>query len=107
MRNSDCETLTPEMRELKEELWFRVAGDEVVLKSDKEFAVNGKQKGSVREETHAISATTVMSVQNQHQKPFHPLSHQHKEADHEKRFGEVNPKSGVDPSSPSPPNRVS
>ena len=27
----------------------------------------------------AVSGTTVMSVQNQHQKPLHPQSHQHKE----------------------------
>ena len=28
----------------------------MVLKGDKEFAVNGKQKGSVREETSVVSA---------------------------------------------------
>ena len=39
----------------------------------KEFAINGKQKGSVREDTNAVSGTTVMSVQNRHQKPLHPL----------------------------------
>ena len=53
----------------------------MILKEDKEFAVNGKQKGSVRRETNAVSGTTVMSVQNQHQKTLHPLSHQHKEAE--------------------------
>ena len=31
------------------------------------------KKGSVREETNAVSGTTVMSVQNEHQKPLHPL----------------------------------
>ena len=34
----------------------------MVLKEDKEFAVSGKQKGSVREETNAVSSTTVMSL---------------------------------------------
>ena len=36
-------------------------------------------KGHVRVETNAVRGTTVMSVQNQHQKPLHPLSHQHKQ----------------------------
>ena len=53
------------MRELKQAQWLRVAGDEVVMKGHKEFAINGKQEGSVREETMAVSGTTVMSVQNQ------------------------------------------
>ena len=53
--------------------------DQVVLKEDKEFAINGKQKDSVREETRVVSSTTGMNVQNRHQKPLHPLSHQHKE----------------------------
>ena len=30
--------------------WLRVEGYYVVLKEDNEFAINGKQKGSVREE---------------------------------------------------------
>ena len=30
----------------------------------------------VREETNAVSSTRVMSVQNRHRKPLHPLSHQ-------------------------------
>ena len=47
-----------------------------MLKRDKEFAVIGMPNGSVRKETNAVSGTTVMSVQNQHQKPLHPLSHQ-------------------------------
>ena len=38
----------------------------MVFKEDKEFAVNGKQKGSVREKTSVVSGTTVVSVQNQH-----------------------------------------
>ena len=51
----------------------------VVLKEEKEFAISGKQKDSVREETNAVSSTTVMSVRNQHQKPLHPLGLQLKE----------------------------
>ena len=35
----------------------------------------------VREETNAVSDTTVVSVQNRHQKPLHPLSHQHQEVE--------------------------
>ena len=61
--------------------WSRIAGVNVVLKEDKEFAVGGKQKDSVREETNAVFGTTVMSVQNRHQKPLHPLSHQHQEVE--------------------------
>ena len=53
----------------------------MVLKGGKDFAISGKQKGSVREETNAVSGTTVMSVKSQHQKPLHPLSHQHKEVE--------------------------
>ena len=33
----------------------------------------------VREETNAVSSTTVMNVRNRHQKPLHPLNHQHQE----------------------------
>ena len=44
----------------------------MVLKGDKEFAIYGKRKGSVQEETNAVSGTAVMSVQNQHPKPLHP-----------------------------------
>ena len=40
-----------------------------------------KQKVSVREETNAVSDTRVMIVQNRHQKPLHPLSHQHKDVE--------------------------
>ena len=42
---------TPEMIELKQGQWLRVAQVNVVLKEDKEFATNGKQMGSAREET--------------------------------------------------------
>ena len=67
-----------------------------MLRGAKEFAVNGKQKGSVRKETKAVSGTTVMSVQNQHQKPLHLLSHQHKEVEvrREKGSSEVGVPSG-------------
>ena len=37
------------------------------------------KKDSFREEITAVSGTTVMNVQNRHQKPLHPLSHQHQE----------------------------
>ena len=53
-----------------------------LIQGDKEFVINGKQKRSVREETNAVSSgTTVMSVQIQHKKPLHHLSHQHKEVE--------------------------
>ena len=65
--------------ELKQEQWLR--GASVVLKEEKEFAIRGKQNGSVREETNAVSGTTVMNVQNRHRKPLHPLNHQHKEVE--------------------------
>ena len=51
----------------------------MVLKGEREFAIHGKQKGSVRDETNAVSGTTVMNVQNRRRKPLHPLSHQHQE----------------------------
>ena len=70
----------------------------MVLKEDKENATNGMHKDSVREETNAVSGTTVMSVQNQHQKPLHPLSHQHKEE--EVRRGKRTPEAGVHLGSP-------
>ena len=79
--NLDCETLTPEMRGLKQEQWLRVAGDYVVLKEEQKFAISGKQKEIIQEGTNAISGTTVMSVQNGHLKQLHPLSHQHQEVE--------------------------
>ena len=51
----------------------------MVLREGKENIVNGKQKDSVRVETSVVSATTGLSVQKPHQKPVHPLNHQHKE----------------------------
>ena len=79
------------MRGLRQEQWSRIERDYVVLKEDKVFAISGKQKGSAREETSVVSGTTVMSVQNRHQKPLHPLSHQHKEVEvrREKRTSEA------------------
>ena len=53
----------------------------MALKEDKEFAISGKQKVSVREETSVVSRTMRISVQNRHQKPLHPLSHQHQEVE--------------------------
>ena len=76
-RNSDWETLTPEMRELKEEQLLRVAGDSRVERGH-ENAINREQKDSVREERSVVSGTMNISVQNRHQKPLHPLNHQHK-----------------------------
>ena len=80
-RNSDCEILTPELRELKHKQWLRVAWVNVVLDEDKKFAISGKQKDNVREETNAVSSTVKISVQNRHQKPLHRLNHQHKEVE--------------------------
>ena len=51
----------------------------MVLKEDKEFAINGKQKDSVREETSAVSSTMKISVQNRQQKTLQPLNHQNQE----------------------------
>ena len=70
----------------------------MALKRDKEFAINGRQKGSVRKETNAVSGTTVMSVQKQQQKPLHLQIQQHKEEEvrREKGSSEV----GVDLGSP-------
>ena len=53
----------------------------MVLKEDKEFAGNGNQKGSFREEKSVISGTMRMSVQNRHQKPFDPLSQEIEEVE--------------------------
>ena len=53
----------------------------MALKENKEFAISGKQKDSVREETNAVSGIRIMSVQNQFQKPLRALSHQHQEAE--------------------------
>ena len=39
------------------------------------------EKASVREETSAVSGLTLVGAQNQYQKMFHPLSHQHKEVE--------------------------
>ena len=65
------------MRKSKQLQWLGVTGGSVALKQDKENAINGKKKGSVREETNAVSGTTVLSVQKWHRKPLHLLSHQH------------------------------
>ena len=67
----------------------------MVLKEDKEFATSGRQKDSVREETNAVSSTTVMSVQYRHRKPIHPLSHQHIEADVRREKGASQPEASL------------
>ena len=69
------------MTESKQVQWSRVEWFSVVLIEDKEFAVNGKRKGSVREETSVVSDTMKISVQNRHQKRLHLLRHQHKEVE--------------------------
>ena len=53
----------------------------MALKEEEKFAISGKQKGSVREETNVISGTRATIVQNRHQKPFSPLSHQNQEVE--------------------------
>ena len=52
----------------------------MVLKEE-ENETNGKRKDSVRGRTGVVSDTTKISVQNRHQKPLHPLNHQHKEVE--------------------------
>ena len=69
------------MREWNKCSGYEVAWDFVALKEDKEFAINGELKVSVREETSVVSSTTVMSVQYRHQKPIHPVTHQNKEVE--------------------------
>ena len=53
----------------------------MALKEEKEFAVSGKQKGSVRRETNAVSGMRVTIVQNRHRKPLHLLSQSHHEGE--------------------------
>ena len=53
----------------------------MALTEEKEFAFSGKQKGSAREETTAVSGTKDMNVQNRQQTPLHPLRHQHQEVE--------------------------
>ena len=50
-------------------------------KEEKVYVTSGKKKVSVGEETNAVSNTRVMIVQNRHQKPLYPLSHQHQEVE--------------------------
>ena len=86
------EILTPEMKGLNQGQWKRVERVNVVLKEDKENAINGKQKDSVREEIIAVSRTTRIRVQNRYQSPLHPLNHRHKrmlEVHREERVSEA------------------
>ena len=48
----------------------------MALEGEKEFAISGKKKGSVRRATDAVSGMREIIVQNRHRKPRHPLSHQ-------------------------------
>ena len=59
----------------------RRRGSRGIEREEREFAVSGTQKVRVREETHAVSDTRVMIVKSRHQKPLHPLSHQHQEVE--------------------------
>ena len=47
----------------------------------KRYLLPVEKKGSVRRRTNAVSGMRVMSVQNRHEKPIHPLNHQHKEVE--------------------------
>ena len=69
------------MKELQQGQWLRTAGVHVVVKEDKENAINESKKDSVREETSAVSGTMKISEQSRHQKPLHPPNHQHKEVE--------------------------
>ena len=94
IRNSDCETLTPDTGKSKQEQWSRVERAEVALKEEKEDVTSGKEKASVRRETRAVSGMRVMIVhQNRHRKPLHPLSHQWHEE--KARRGKVIPEAEV------------
>ena len=68
-----------------------------MLKEDKEDAINGKQMDSAREGTSVVSGTMKTSVQNRHQKPLHPLDHQHTVV--EVRRGKRTSEAGVHPGS--------
>ena len=69
------------MRELKQGQWLRIAGVNVVLKEDKENAINGKQKDSVREETNVVSGTMNDQRAKPTPKPLHFLNHHHREVE--------------------------
>ena len=79
-RNFDCETLTPGTGKLKQEQWSRIEWAQVALE-EKVSDTSGKKKTSIRKENVAVSDARVMIVQNRHQKPLHPLSHQHQEVE--------------------------
>ena len=48
----------------------------MALKEEEVFVTSGEKKGTVRREANVVSGMRVMIVQNRHQKPSHPLSHQ-------------------------------
>ena len=56
-------------------------GAVVVLKEDKENAINGKQKNSVCDETDVVSDTMERNGNHRLQNPLHPPFHQHKEVE--------------------------
>ena len=64
--------LTPDTGKIKQEQWSRIEREQVALREEKEFAISGKQKASVRKETHAVSGMRVTIVlKNQNTKPPH------------------------------------
>ena len=52
------------MRELSQTFWSRITGNNVVFTKDTENAGNGRPAGSVRKETHVVSGTMKIRVQN-------------------------------------------
>ena len=55
IRNSDCETLTPDTGKSKQEQWSRVERAQVALDEEKVCVTSGKKKANVRRETSAVS----------------------------------------------------
>ena len=73
IRNSDCETLTPDTGKSKQEQWSRVETAKVSLKEEKEPVTSGTKLASVRRETSGVSGMRVMIVhQYRHRKPHPP-----------------------------------
>ena len=61
------------------------------MKEEKEFAISGKQKVSVREETNAVSDAKVMIVQNRHPNTKRQKCVEKKELERQKPVWEVQP----------------
>ena len=73
--------IAPEMRELRQGRWLRVAGDQVVMKGDKGFAASGKAEGQRPRADRCSLRHDGDERANRHQKPLHPLSHRHQEVE--------------------------